>query len=332
MVRGDAYTDDEDEAALEIYSDDLEDFSMKRKKIRSPERGRYSQTYGGFCCRSFNTSFRIKKTWQASYSVTLGGVLLKLLMPESKGNIEWCPVNDSEYAIELVIGASSSDVSCLCSRSFCLNCKEEAHRSLTCDIIAKWIKKTNPESRTLSRIKMCNKPCPQCNRPIEKNSGSHGLSRKRAIKDLDNLKIEQTKKLSDIQKLDVSQLNFLEDAWQQIIDCRQILRWTYAYRCFLPKWEHAKIELLEFLQGQAESGLQRLHSWAERSLQQFLIADEPSKNFNDFRYFRMELIRRTSVTRNYFENLVKALENGLSDVDSKAIAARGDARRCPRKY
>ncbi|XVE94783.1 hypothetical protein REPUB_Repub02eG0038900 [Reevesia pubescens] len=177
------------------------------------------------------------------------------------------------------VDASSSDVTCLCSNSFCLNCKGEAHRPLTCDIIAKWIEKTNPESLTLSRIKMCTKPCPQCNRPIEINIGcmhmtcrppfitelrsekekakesakkylhccdsweAHGVSRKRALKDLENLKIDQIKKLSEIQQLDESQLDFLEEAWQQIIECRQILRWTYAYRYFLPKREHAKMRV-----------------------------------------------------------------------------------------
>ena len=83
------------------------------------------------------------------------------------------------------------------------------------------------------------------------------------------------------------------------------------------------------MQGQAESGLERLHSRAERGLQQFLIADEPSKNFNEF---HMELIGRTSVTRNYFENLVKALENGLSDVDSKATAAGGTQEGAPENF
>lgn len=35
--------------------------------------------------------------------------------------------------------------------------------------------------------------------------------------------------------------------------------------------------------GEAESGLERLHQCAEKELQQFLTADGPLKEFNDFR-------------------------------------------------
>ena len=90
---------------------------------------------------------------------------------ESKGNIKWCPANGCEYAIELDIGVSSCDVSCLCSHIFCWSCKEEAHRPKGCDIIATWNEKTNSEERTKNRIMVCTKPCPKCKRPIEKSIG-----------------------------------------------------------------------------------------------------------------------------------------------------------------
>lgn len=35
--------------------------------------------------------------------------------------------------------------------------------------------------------------------------------------------------------------------------------------------------------GEAESGLERLHQCAEKELQPFLCADDPSREFNDFR-------------------------------------------------
>uniref|UniRef100_A0A0D3BT19 Uncharacterized protein n=1 Tax=Brassica oleracea var. oleracea TaxID=109376 RepID=A0A0D3BT19_BRAOL len=70
--------------------------------------------------------------------------------------------------------------------------------------------------------------------------------------------------------------------------------------------------------GEAESGLERLRQCVEKELLQFLNGEGPSKDFNDF---RTKLAGLTSVTKNYFENLVKALENGLAGVDSHAACS-----------
>ncbi|MBA0591370.1 hypothetical protein Gorai_020048 [Gossypium raimondii] len=129
----------------------------------------------------------------------------------------------------------------------------------------------------------------------------------------------QLEKLSDIQCQPESQLKFITEAWLQIVECRRVLKWTYAYGYYLPEHEHAKRQFFEYLQGEAESGLERLHQCAEKELQVYLNADGPSKDFNEF---RTKLAGLTSVTRNYFENLVRALENGLSDVDSRGACSR----------
>lgn len=73
------------------------------------------------------------------------------------------------------------------------------------------------------------------------------------------------------------------------------------------------------LAGEAESGLERLHQCAEKELQVYLNAEEQLKDFNEF---RSKLAGLTSVTRNFFENLVRALENGLSDVNSRGACSR----------
>ncbi|CAL2228914.1 unnamed protein product [Prunus armeniaca] len=46
-------------------------------------------------------------------------------------------------------------------------------------------------------------------------------------------------KLSDIQRGAESQLKFITDTWQ-IVECRRVLKWTYAYGYYLPEHEHAK--------------------------------------------------------------------------------------------
>ncbi|KAK6915781.1 Ariadne domain [Dillenia turbinata] len=144
-------------------------------------------------------------------------------------------------------------------------------------------------------------------------------SRQKALADLQQMQNVHLEKLSDRQCQPESQLKFITDAWLQIVECRRVLKWTYAYGYYLPEHEHAKRQFFEYLQGEAESGLERLHQCAEKELQIYLNAEGPSKDFNEF---RTKLAGLTSVTRNYFENLVRALENGLSDVDTHGACSR----------
>ncbi|KAF8402285.1 hypothetical protein HHK36_013237 [Tetracentron sinense] len=144
-------------------------------------------------------------------------------------------------------------------------------------------------------------------------------SRQKAVADLQQMQSVHIEKLSDKQCQPESQLKFITEAWLQIIECRRVLKWTYAYGYYLPEHEHSKRQFFEYLQGDAESGLERLHQCAEKELHVYLNTEGPSKDFNEF---RTKLAGLTSVTRNYFENLVRALENGLSDVDSHGACSR----------
>ncbi|KAK4433070.1 putative E3 ubiquitin-protein ligase ARI8 [Sesamum alatum] len=148
-------------------------------------------------------------------------------------------------------------------------------------------------------------------------------SRQRAIENLHQMQTVHLEKLSDKQCQPESQLKFIVEAWLQIVECRRVLKWTYAYGFYLPEHEHAKKQFFEYLQGEAESGLERLHQCAEKEFQVYLNAEGPSKEFNEF---RTKLAGLTSVTKNYFENLVRALENGLSDVDSHACGKAGSSK------
>ncbi|XP_042483105.1 probable E3 ubiquitin-protein ligase ARI7 isoform X2 [Macadamia integrifolia] len=280
---------------------------------------------------------------------------------EDNRKTKWCPAPGCEYAVDFVVGSGSYDVSCHCSYGFCWNCTEEAHRPVDCSTVAKWILKNGAESENMNWILANSKPCPKCKRPIEKNQGcmhitctppckfefcwlclgawsdhgertggfyacnryetakQEGVSRQKAMADLHQMQTVHLEKLSDKQSQPESQLKFITEAWLQIIECRRVLKWTYAYGYYLPQNEHAKRQFFEYLQGEAESGLERLHQCAEKELQVYLNGDGPTPSFNEF---RTKLAGLTSVTRNYFENLVRALENGLSDVDSHGTCSR----------
>ncbi|XP_065847102.1 probable E3 ubiquitin-protein ligase ARI8 [Euphorbia lathyris] len=104
-------------------------------------------------------------------------------------------------------------------------------------------------------------------------------------------------------------LRGIEEAWLQIIECRRVLRWSYVYGYYLPESEKARKNLFEYLQGQAESALGRLHEYAEQELQPF-IAENPAE-LDEFNKYYSQLGNLTRVTRNFFGNLVKGLQNGL---------------------
>ncbi|KAK3122296.1 hypothetical protein QOZ80_8BG0667720 [Eleusine coracana subsp. coracana] len=153
---------------------------------------------------------------------------------------------------------------------------------------------------------------------------SNQTSRQKAQADLQKAEKEQLAKLTDIFGIPETQLKFITEAWSQIIECRRVLKWTYAYGYYLD--DKVKSEFFEYLQGEAESGLERLHQCAEKDLGKFLPSPKPDSveatpSLNEFGDFRVKLAGLTSVTRNYFENLVQALEDGLEDVRSTGQAA-----------
>ncbi|KAH9624714.1 hypothetical protein KSS87_015613 [Heliosperma pusillum] len=153
-----------------------------------------------------------------------------------------------------------------------------------------------------------------------------GLSRVKAIGDLHQMGTVHLVKLGNKLKEPESQLRFIVEAWQQIIECRRVLKWTYAYGYYFPQNENAKKHLFEYLQGEAEAGLERLHQCAEKDLSEYLgteieIEETQAQLRENFKSFRPKLIGLTRVTRSYFENLVRALENGLEDVNSQATCS-----------
>ncbi|EOY09683.1 IBR domain-containing protein isoform 2 [Theobroma cacao] len=144
-------------------------------------------------------------------------------------------------------------------------------------------------------------------------------SRQKALADLQQMQTVHLEKLSDRQCQPESQLKFITEAWLQIVECRRVLyvSLSISYGILFLFTLHYSCPVC--LAGEAESGLERLHQCAEKELQVYLNAEGPSKDFNEF---RTKLAGLTSVTRNYFENLVRALENGLSDVDSHGACSR----------
>jgi ariadne-1 len=76
---------------------------------------------------------------------------------------------------------------------------------------------------------------------------SNQTSRQKAQADLHKAEKEQLAKLTDIFGIPETQLKFIIEAWSQIIECRRVLKWTYAYGYYLD--DKVKSEFFEYLQG-----------------------------------------------------------------------------------
>ncbi|ESQ36329.1 hypothetical protein EUTSA_v10009394mg [Eutrema salsugineum] len=103
--------------------------------------------------------------------------------------------------------------------------------------------------------------------------------------------------LSNIQLPTVPQLEFIAEAWSQIMECRRVRKWTYAYEYYLREDEVEKRAFLKHKQ--------------ENNLQTFLHADGPSEDFDKF---SINLTSLTSITRNHYKGLIRDLEEGLTNV------------------
>jgi ariadne-1 len=161
----------------------------------------------------------------------------------------------------------------------------------------------------------------------------HGASHARAAHQLASVNLEA---LATAQATPVSQLGFVREAMRQIVACRRVLKWTYAFGfysfdpaaaagdapegaagpavAFDPAFA-ARKEFFEYAQGEAELQLERLSAAVEGrgelQLQRFFDEAAPR---GDLDRLRGHLAGLTAVTAKYFDALVAELERGLPAV------------------
>ncbi|KAF5181035.1 Rbr-type e3 ubiquitin transferase, partial [Thalictrum thalictroides] len=95
---------------------------------------------------------------------------------EDNRMVKWCPsvphcgnairVEDDQYC----------EVECTCGQQFCFGCSSEAHSPCSCLMWELWTKKCKDESETVNWMTAHTKPCPKCNKPVEKNGGCNLVS------------------------------------------------------------------------------------------------------------------------------------------------------------
>lgn len=110
-------------------------------------------------------------------------------------------------------------------------------------------------------------------------SEKHARSLKQVIK-------QKIHMLNSIKKYPVQELEFLNEAINEIIRCRQVLKYTYVYGYYLknPKEQ----SLFEFLQENLEKNCDYLHELIEKPLDPFL--DENITDKKAFYHFKSDLV------------------------------------------
>ncbi|KAK1354200.1 hypothetical protein POM88_047456 [Heracleum sosnowskyi] len=126
-------------------------------------------------------------------------------------------------------------------------------------------------------------------------------------------KLEQLRELVAEHGLKARKFGFLAEAWEQIAECRRVIKWSYVYGYYMPEEASSKKKLFEYLQGEAEVALERLHDCAENTLENYLKLDGLAHEFDAT---RTELVNRTRATRIFFANFVKGVSNGLEEAES----------------
>ncbi|KAF8700705.1 hypothetical protein HU200_034056 [Digitaria exilis] len=82
---------------------------------------------------------------------------------------------------------------------------------------------------------------------------AHGASMKKARQDLDGLQGGGLDRVAEEMGRQPTEMDFLLEAYAQIVEARRVLRWTYAYVYYLdPERDEVKRRFCEYLQGVAE--------------------------------------------------------------------------------
>ncbi|KAK1391242.1 putative E3 ubiquitin-protein ligase ARI5 [Heracleum sosnowskyi] len=166
----------------------------------------------------------------------------------------------------------------------------------------------NAEERVRNRFKECGMRYVYY---FQRWDANHKAQEKE-VADLCNIKGNLVEVLEKKHCCNGGGFKFLTEAWKQIVECRRFLKWTYVYGYYMPEHANSKTTLFEYLQGEAEMALERLHDCAENTLNLCLKFDDTT---NKFETLEVELLDRTAVTKKHFKNLLQGISDGLPEVE-----------------
>ncbi|GLJ28366.1 hypothetical protein SUGI_0558140 [Cryptomeria japonica] len=178
------------------------------------------------------------------------------------------------------------------------------HRPVDSDTVRKWVLKNGGNAEPENWKIVNTKPCPKCGRAIEKNqSRMHMTCVAPCCFEFCWLCLGDWNAHSYNSTCNRFQVD--DQGTETIVECRRVLKWTYAYGYYLSQDETALKNMFEHSQAYVESSLERLHRCVEEEVQVFIASQKPPEEFNEF---RVRLLTLTTITAQYIQNLVKFLE------------------------
>jgi ariadne-1 len=109
-------------------------------------------------------------------------------------------------------------------------------------------------------------------------------------------------------------VTFLEEATRQVLNCRRILKWSYAYGYFAP-FDPQRKEYFEYQQGELEKKVDQLQELSEKTDLASFADDTSNKRFFDF---KAELVNLTKVVANFFKSLSAVFEEWQDEDEDEA--------------
>lgn len=112
--------------------------------------------------------------------------------------------------------------------------------------------------------------------------------------------------LHEVKNYPPKELDFLEHGCSTVIQCREILKWTYVYGFYNDKtMNEIKKNLFQQWQSDLEKYCDHLHGLVEKDLDQYM--DPNITDRNPFYHFRGDMTSYYESTKNFYNNLVEGL-------------------------
>ncbi|XP_044955369.1 probable E3 ubiquitin-protein ligase ARI5 [Hordeum vulgare subsp. vulgare] len=233
-------------------------------------------------------------------------------------NTKLCP--KCRRAIEKNNGCNH--MSCPCGHHFCWLCFKPAgtqgHYACEGDVYRPATQRKSKESKEEATARQARASLDRYLFHYERWAGNL-KSLEKARQDMDKLERSELEEMAAAVGIKaVTELDFVTEAYKEIVYGRRVLRWAHAYGYYLdPERDGKKRELFDYLQGEANSSLELLHKCAEVDRKDiFCSGGDSSKVMKKkvLKDYRIRMVNLTVASRTFMGNLVKAFESNLSEV------------------
>ena len=128
--------------------------------------------------------------------------------------------------------------------------------------------------------------------------------------------------LQQIKKYPLAELEFLDEAINEVVKCRQVLKYTYVFGFYLTNQK--ELNLFQFAQEDLEKNCDYLHELIEKPLDPFLDSNVVDRS--SFYHYKGQLVNYTQVTKKvrlfvclivslqFYESLLEGIEKGLTNI------------------